>query len=252
MNKFLHAIIGMMIAASPVLAQNDAISKFFSEYESGENVTTLSFSGKAFEMLHEIDSDDPDAEKAIEMASQIDGLRVIIDSEHENARNTAKIAHKEVLNNFEDLVTVSEKDALIYVMVDEQGGIVNEVLVIVGSESEFILVSMTGAMNLRDVGELTSQMSVIGTEVFAESSVNPNEIKVYPNPATKGNNVTIDLPENFDGGTVWIFDSSGAEVMSYKSGSDLKKLDTSSIGKGIFVLKAKKGELETTRKFVVQ
>ena len=252
MNKFLHAIIGLMIAASPAFAQSDAITKFFSEYESGDNITTLSFSGKAFEMLHEMDSDNPDAEKAIELASQIDGLRIIIDEEHPNARNTAKQAHGRVLNHFEDLVTVSEKDVLIYVMVDEADGIVNEVLVIVGSDNELVLVSMTGSMKLRDIGELTSRMSSIGTEVFAESSVSPNSIKVYPNPVSKGNTVNVDLPENLNGGIVSIFNSNGREVLNFVSTSELMKIDTNELGKGIFVLKAKNGDIEITRKFVVQ
>ncbi len=240
-----------MIAVSPALAQNDAITQYFGDYDQKEDLTTISISGKAFEMLEEVDTDDPDAQKMLEVASSIESMRMVIDEEEPNARRLAMEAHEKVLRRFEDLVTISEKDALVYVMVDESNGTVHEVLVIVGSDQEFILASLKGEMELRDVGALTSQLSNMGKEVFDQSPFAPNDVKVYPNPGKMGEPVSVELPEELKGAKVRVYNSAGKEVTSFMAGSDRYQIDTNKLGKGIFVLKAKKGDIETTRKFVL-
>lgn len=252
MNKLINGIVALMLAISPALAQNDAISKYFSQYESGENITTISFSGKAFEMLEELDSDDSDAQQAIKMASQVESLRIIIDDNHENAKGTVKTVHKSVANHFEDLMTISDKDANVYVMVDEANGIVNELLVLIGSDNEFIIASVVGQMKLSDVGQLTSQLSNAKSDLFSSSSIKSSDIKVYPNPVRHGENVTIDIPETLQGGMFTIYDGNGKEKMAYKINNRKERIDSSTLGKGVFIVKLSKNDVEVTSKLIVE
>lgn len=252
MKKLLTILSCLSLIATQTTAQNDAISKFFSQYENREDITTVSLSGKIFEMAQEIKVDGESEQKVQKLASQITGLRMIVDDQDKDAKSTAKKALQAVGSNFEELVTIRDKKALVNVMVQEVGGIVSEVLVIVGTEAEFILVSLVGNMRLSDVGELTNQISSAGKDIFSNTALDPSKMKIYPNPVSQGEPVNISLPDELEGADVRIFDASGKEVGAYKASGKLKKYDTSKIGKGVYVLKATKGELETTKKFIVQ
>lgn len=241
-----------MLAVSPAMAQNDAISKYFSQYESAEDITTISFSGKAFEMLEEVNTDDEDVQHAVDLASQVESLRIIIDDNHENAKTTVKAAHHNLASDFEDLMTISDKDANVYIMVDESNGIVNELLILVGSENEFIIASLVGQMKLSDVGQLTNQLTNAKSDLFSGSSVKSDDIKVYPNPVRHGESVKIDISETLQGGLFTIYDSSGKEKLAYTINNRKERVDSSKLGKGIFIVKLTKGDVEVTSKFIVE
>jgi hypothetical protein len=232
--------------------QNNAISQLFDQYENREDITTISLTGKIFEMMTKIEADTEDGKALHEMASQIDGLRMIIDDNDLDAANTARKARETASRNFEDLVTIKEKNTMVNVMVDEANGVVSELLVVIGSDKEFILASLTGKMLLSDVGKLTSQMSQVSSNMFSETTVEPVSLKIYPNPIKSGDQITIELSEALEGADVRIFNASGVQVGSYKAQRGVKRYDTSKIGKGTYVLKAEKGNTVATTKFIVE
>jgi hypothetical protein len=244
--------LGIFATTFQAQSQSDVVAQLFRQYESREDITTISLTGKVFQMITKVDAETEDGKALHEMASQIDGLRMIIDDNDLDASNTARKAHKAASGNFEDLVTIKDKNTMVNVMVDEANGIVSELLVLIGSEKEFIMASLSGRMLLSDVGKLTSQMSQVGANMISETGVEPVSLKLYPNPVRTGEQITIELSEELEGAEVRIFNASGIQVGSYKAQRGVKRYDTSKIGKGTYVLKAEKGNTIATTKFIVE
>lgn len=250
MKKMIYLLTALIACSLNGQAQDDAISRFFNDYSNRDDVTTISLSGKVFELAGQIEVDS-DAQKFKEMASDIRGFRMVVDDNDANARNTAIRARKSVSSQFEDLVTVKDKNANIHLMIDESNGVVHELLAIIGSDSSFVLASIVGNMRLDDVGAVTKQLTAVGQNMV-KAKLDPSEILIFPSPAKAGQELQIEFPEKLLNAKVKIFDVSGKEMLSFNANSKSKKLDSSKLGSGVFLLKATNGDLEITRKFLIQ
>ncbi len=252
MKNFTLTFFAMLIMAFAASAQNDAISRYFQEYEIRENISSIQLSGKAFEMAAGVDVEGDEAEEIKSLLSQVTSFRMIMDDSDQSAATTAVAAHKRVAPSFEDLITVKDRNHTIYIAIDENGGMVSEVLAIIGSESKFILASIKGNMNLKDVGELTKQFSNVRKDVFQNATINPSKILVFPSPASSDSEISVQLPKELDGATVRIYSESGREIMNYVAQGSGKKINAGRLGTGVFILKARKGDAEATRKFLIE
>ena len=66
--------------ATPILAQGDAISKYFDQYVDDENFTMVFISPKMFNLISKLDiyeMEDEEAEIVMSMVSDLRGLRVL-------------------------------------------------------------------------------------------------------------------------------------------------------------------------------
>ena len=250
MKKVIYTLALAAFCSFQSFGQDAAINRFFSEYETKDDVTLISLSGKAFELAHQIDVDSEEAEDYKRLAGQITGFKMLIDNNDSDAKGTAKRARRELSGKFEDLITIREKDADIKIVINEANGIVTEVVAIIGSENDFVLASIIGQIKLSDVSDITKQFSSMGQDVFA-STIDPSKILVFPSPARQGEEISIVLPKELDGASVGIFDPTGKKVADYTADNKMHKLKSDSFGTGVFILKATKGEIETTRKFLI-
>lgn len=250
MKKITYLFAILTIAATQAIGQNDAIGTYFSEYLNNEDVTKISVSGKAFELVQDIEVEGEEAEAYKKMTSQVTGFRMIVDETE--TKRPVQDALKKVSRSFEELIQVKEKDNVVHVLVNESNGTVYEVLCIVGTEKEFILASLTGNMRLSDVGELTKSLSSMGKDVFSETTLNPSEIQLYPSPVNKGQSISVDLPEEMIGGSIRVFSSQGSQVKSVNIGSKTEQISTLDLESGVYILKSVKGDLEISKKFIVQ
>ena len=250
MKKILYTLVAAVLCSFQSFAQDAAINRFFSEYENRDNVTLISLSGKAFEIASQIDVQSDETEDFKRIAGQITGFRMLIDNNDTDAKSTAKRARREISSKFEDLITIREKDSDVKIAINESNGLVTEIIAIIGSDTDFMLASISGRIKLSDVTEVTKRFSSMGKDVFAKS-LDPSKILVFPSPALKGQEISVVLPSELNGATVQIFDVSGKIVADFIANDKMRKLNTDTFGTGVFILKATKGDLETTRKFLI-
>jgi hypothetical protein len=105
-------------------------------------------------------------EEGTEILEKITQLRIMIAEEKDivsksDVRQLMKDVRK---NKFEDLITVREEDTRVNFMIREEGKTVTNVLVIISSDDEFILLSLEGALNWDDLQELN--FDVEGGDIF--------------------------------------------------------------------------------------
>ncbi|MBT8190368.1 MAG: DUF4252 domain-containing protein [Saprospiraceae bacterium] len=163
MRNILVAFILICFVGS-VSGQKNAIDKYFNQYKDDERFTMVYISPKMFEMAVKVAEENVD-EEVVEMLKEIEGLKILTTDTDPN--NFYKEALKKInTKEYEELMTVRDQGQNVQFLVKDQqnGDIVNELLLLVGGDDEFVLMSFVGKINLNKIGKLAKNMSINGTE----------------------------------------------------------------------------------------
>ena len=161
--KRTAAIIVMMATLTSASAQ-DVISKFFTKYQNDETFTNVNISSKMFGLFTQMDAEAPEDKEVLDAISKLKGLKILA---KENARNSREL-YTEALNlipkNFEELMSVRDKDKDMKFMIEEKGGKISEMLMIVGGNEEFMIMSIFGEIDLKQISRIGTKMNIKGLE----------------------------------------------------------------------------------------
>lgn len=146
-------------------AQQVAINKFFDKYADDSDFTQVNISPKMFELFAQMDDDtDMDAE-TLEMVKSLKGLKIL--TTEVNPRAVYKEFTSTVgMENYEELMTVRDGDSDVKFLIkdSQESNIVNELLLLVGGDDNFVLMSFNGKIRLDKIGELAKNMNISGSE----------------------------------------------------------------------------------------
>jgi Domain of unknown function (DUF4252) len=165
MKKF---VLSLMLAAGVCLqaiAQGDAITRFFNQYAEDEKFTVVYISQKMFDLVSKIETSDPEWNNFREVVKDIKGLRVLAADSITNGLALYREALNKVpLAEYSELLTVRDGQENVRIWVKESGNIVQELLLLVGKPSEFVLLSFTGNLNIEKISTLGKALDVEGVE----------------------------------------------------------------------------------------
>jgi hypothetical protein len=161
--KKIVAIVVMMVAVSGAYAQ-DAITKFFSKYQNDESFSQVNISSRMFGLFTEMDADSPEDKEVLEAISKLKGLKILGKENARNARELYKEAFTVIPKDYEELMTVRDKDKDMKFMIKESGGKISELLMVMGGNEEFMVLSLFGEIDLKQVSRIGKSMNVKGLE----------------------------------------------------------------------------------------
>ena len=164
MKKLMIGAVIMMcsIAAS---AQNDAIVKFFSKYQSDETFSQVTISGKMFSMMANLSGDTEEEKAMIASISKIKGLKILTKSEARNSRELYKEAISMIPSNtFEELMSIRDKDKDMKFFTKEAGGKISELVMVMGGNEEFMVLTLFGEIDLKDISKIGKAVNIDGLE----------------------------------------------------------------------------------------
>ncbi len=156
--KTLIYFIGLCLSVSS-FAQNSSVDKVFNKYSGAEGFTTVNISTDLFNLLAKLDPEDEDLQK---FAHQISSVKVLASEENSGAKNINFFDELEGQINFaefNELLTVKEKDQDVKMLVKENNGIITEFLLVVGG-SDNALVHITGNIDLKTLGEMSEDVGI--------------------------------------------------------------------------------------------
>jgi len=164
MKKLFFAFILLAMGQS-LFAQSDAVNKYFDKYRNDETFTIVNVSPKLFEMIANIAAEEIDDPEVLEMISKMEGLKIL------KTEVTPMKYYEEAISmintkSYEELMTVRDEDQNVKILVkDEDGGnVVNEMLLIVGGQDEFVLLSFVGKLHLDKLAKFAKNMNIDGME----------------------------------------------------------------------------------------
>lgn len=163
MKKVMLGVVMMLSVA--VQAQNDVIAKFFNKYDGDESFSKVSISGKMFSMMANIDGNTEEEKAMIGAISKIKGLKIL---KKDDARNSREL-YKEALSmvpagQFEELMTVRDKDKDMKFFTKESGGKISELVMVLGGNEEFLVMSLFGEIDLKEMGKIGKSVNIDGLQ----------------------------------------------------------------------------------------
>jgi uncharacterized lipoprotein YajG len=150
----------------------------FSKYEDNPDVAYVSISPKLFSMLASmsIESSDPEAKEFLSMVNSLNNFKVITTSNAAISQDISSWVAKHLKSSgFEELMRVREGNSNVkfYVKEGKDSNHVKELLMFVtgmdkadininGNTLETVLLSLSGDIDLRQIGKLTEKMDLPG------------------------------------------------------------------------------------------
>jgi len=163
---FLLLLITITLQA---FAQGDPVKQLFDRYAGKEGYTTVYISSKMFSMFSQADINDPEFN---ELMKNLKSIRIL--AQDEGAGRTEKADfYKEVVSGlsteeYEELMTVTEPGQKIRFLVKEEKGKISELLMIVGGDSDNVLIDIRGNINMKQISQLSKAIHINGLEKLDE------------------------------------------------------------------------------------
>lgn len=161
MKKF---VIGVTMMVFSLAAQGqDAINRFFSKYQNDESFSQVTVSSKMFSLFTNMEVEKPEDKEVLDAISKIKGLRVL---GKENTRDSRAL-YKEAMSmipskEYEELLTVRDKDKDMKFFIKESGGKISELVMVMGGNEEFMVLSLFGEIDLKQISKIGHKMDVDG------------------------------------------------------------------------------------------
>ncbi|MBA4056185.1 MAG: DUF4252 domain-containing protein [Marivirga sp.] len=162
--KKLIAVAGLMMVMTGSFAQ-DAISKFFSKYQTDETFSQVTVSSKMFGLFNNMEAETAEDKEVLDAISKLKGLRILHKEDARNARMLYKEAFTLIpMKDYEELMSVRDKDKDMKFLIKESGGKISELLMIMGGNEQFMVLSLFGEIDLKQVSRIGKKMDVKGLE----------------------------------------------------------------------------------------
>lgn len=150
-----------MIITLPVMAQDDVISKYFSNYLDDEDFTKVTVTSRMFSLFTDIETGDENEEEFLEAISKLKGLKVISGDSIANGLTKYKDALKKINGKgYEELMSVKDGKENFEFMIKEKGDVITELLMVAGGTNEFHVMSLYGEIDLKTITSLASKMRI--------------------------------------------------------------------------------------------
>lgn len=184
MKKIILTAMMIMTVVVMTTAQ-DVISSFFSKYANDDSFTQVTISSKMFGLFTDLEANAPEDQEVLDAISKLKGLRILAKEDARNARELYKEAFSLIpAKTYEELMTVRDKDKDMKFFIKESGGKISELLMVMGGTNQFMVMSVFGEIDLKQISRIGKRLKVSGLENLQ----NMDKHKPGGHPNSKDNN----------------------------------------------------------------
>ena len=176
--KHVIATVALLMIVSMSYSQ-DAVSQFFGKYQNDETFSQVTVSSKMFNLFTQMDPESPEDKEVMDAISKLKGLRILAKQDARNARELYKEAFTLIpVKDYEELMSVGDKDKDMKFFIKEtKSGTISELLMVMGGTTEFMVLSLFGEIDLKQVSRIGKKMDVKGLENLEKMGDNHNKNK---------------------------------------------------------------------------
>lgn len=163
MKRFIFS--GLLVCfALTMFGQQSAVDKVFDKYSGKEGYTTVYISSFMFNLMNNLEIDDPEYNEFKKATSGINSIRILT----QDGRNSVPFA-RELLDllprsEYKEMMVVKEESEEVLFLAREEGGIITEFLLIVSGGGEDALIAIQGEIDLESLSSIASGLDMPGLE----------------------------------------------------------------------------------------
>ncbi len=163
--KRISLIACMFLITFSMMGQGTVITKYFTKYADNEEFTKVSVSQKMFSMFTKLEAGSAAEKEFMQAVSKLKGLKVLMADSIPNSMAIYKQAVADVNKAaYEELVTVNDARGNMLFSTKESNGIISELIMVAGRKNQFIMISLYGDIDLKNISKIAQQMRVPGVD----------------------------------------------------------------------------------------
>ncbi|MEQ9513138.1 MAG: DUF4252 domain-containing protein [Balneola sp.] len=165
MKRLIITIVAVQLFALSVNAQDNAINSLFDKFADDEDFTKVTITSKMFSLFTEFEPEDPETKELTEAISKLKGLKILASDSIANAKKYFQDATSQIRkSNFEELMSVRDGKEDMLFMIQEAGGKISELVMLVGGNDKFVAMSLYGEIDLKQISKISKGMKVNGMQ----------------------------------------------------------------------------------------
>jgi hypothetical protein len=163
MKKILVALV-LIMSSFLVNAQNSAVDQLFAKYADRDGFTTVSISKAMFSLFA---SESESKDEFNQAVRGLESIRILAPDSATSMKMKLNF-YNDIIKNlpiaqYEELMSVKEKDQVFKMLIRKKGNIITEFLMI-GGGNENLLISITGNIDLKSISKLSKAMDIEGMD----------------------------------------------------------------------------------------
>ncbi len=148
-----------------LFAQKNAADQLFEKYADTDGFTTISFSSGLMKMVADMDDEGDDNS----FLRKIEEVRIITSDEENAGLNFYEEIVKDLpADEYEELITIKEKDTNVKIWIKEDAGIIRELILVSGGMDDNVLIIVRGEITLNEISGLGESLNVNGLSVLSK------------------------------------------------------------------------------------
>jgi len=165
MKKGIAIVAMMLMVLAGAFAQGEAVSKFFSKYQDDDTFSQVTVSSKMFGLFTNMELENKEDQEVLDAISKLKGLKVLAKEDTRDARDLYAEANKMLpKTQYEELMYVRDKEKDMRFFISEKSGKIDELVMIAGGSDDFMLLSIFGEIDLKQISKIGSKMDVDGLQ----------------------------------------------------------------------------------------
>ena len=133
-----------------------AQDRLFEKYADMDNVTSVFISKKMFEMMPNIESGGLDL---MNLKGKINNLQILTSEKREIRDQMRKEFSGLIGKSHEELMSVKDNNTKATFYIEQKGDQINEMIMLADTESEYVIIRLTGKFTLQDIQNVANSFS---------------------------------------------------------------------------------------------
>lgn len=185
MKKICLLLLAVSLSAHLASAQNEALNGFIEKYKHDKAFTFAYLSKDLFEVVSQTNVQDSDWKKLHNVVKNIGSLSILAADSIQNGKALYKEALALVpVEEVDELLTVHDGTDDVRIWAKEEDGLVSNLILLVGSPDEFVLVCFAGNLELNNISELARLFDAEEAQSLARASqAVAVDFSISPNPS---------------------------------------------------------------------
>ncbi|MTI19424.1 DUF4252 domain-containing protein, partial [Fulvivirga sp. RKSG066] len=142
----------------------DAISKFFGKYETDDSFSHVSMTSRMFGLFTDLEIEDEEDQEILDAISKLKGLKILAKEETDQAGALYKEALGKIRGEYDELMSIRDEDKDMKFMIKEKDGKISELVMVMGGNREFFILSLFGEIDLKQIAKISSAMDIDGLD----------------------------------------------------------------------------------------
>lgn len=169
--KKLFTLIALIVTLGSAMAQGQLVNTYFQNLAGNDTFTKVSVSSKMFSLFTELEAGSESEEEFLKAISKLKGLKIIVADSIGNAAEMYDKALSDIAKaGYEELMSVLDAEENMRFSIKEKGGKIEELLMLVGGKKHFILLSLYGEIDLKNISKIAQAMKVEGLDKLSKIS----------------------------------------------------------------------------------